>query len=90
MSKRAKEFALEAYPLEVFKGSMCDRFRSLIALGYEHAEKDLALTWEDIKAIVTIADSMLTNTAWDAIDWPDEQKYYEEVLRRFNEQYRKK
>lgn len=44
------------------------------------------LTWEDVKAIVTIADSMLTHTAWDAIDWPDEQKYYEEVLRRFNEQ----
>lgn len=46
-------------------------------------------TWEDIKAIVTIADSMLTHTAWDAIDWPDEQKYYEEVLRRFNEQRKK-
>ena len=43
------------------------------------------LTWEDVKAIVTIADSMLTHTAWDAIDWPDEQKYYEEVLHRFNE-----
>ena len=52
--------------------------------GYKDAQKDLALTWEDIKAIVTIADSMLTHTAWDAIDWPDEQKYYEEVLRRFN------
>lgn len=47
------------------------------------------LTWEDVKAIVTIADSMLTHTAWDAIDWPDEQKYYEEVLRRFNEQRKK-
>lgn len=48
------------------------------------------LTWEDVKAIVTIADSMLTHTAWDAIDWPDEQKYYEEVLRRFNSQREKK
>ena len=47
------------------------------------------LTWEDVKAIVTIADSMLTHTAWDAIDWPDEQKYYEEVLCRFNEQKKK-
>ena len=57
--------------------------------GYRQAEKNLALTWEDVKAIVTIADSMLTHTAWDAIDWPDEQKYYEEVLRRFNEQKKK-
>lgn len=57
--------------------------------GYRQAEKDLALTLEDVKAIVTIADSMLTHTAWDAIDWPDEQKYYEEVLRRFNEQKKK-
>lgn len=48
------------------------------------------LTWEDVKAIVTISDSMLTHTAWDAIDWPDEQKYYEEVLHRFNEQREKK
>lgn len=54
MSKRAKEFALEAYPLEVFKGSMCDRFRSLIALGYEQAEKDLALTKEDVEALIEI------------------------------------
>ena len=53
--------------------------------GYKEAEKDLALTWEDVKKIVTIADSMLTHTAWDAVDWPDKQKYYEEVLRRFNE-----
>ena len=43
------------------------------------------LTWEDMKAIVNIADSMLTNTAWDEIDYPDERKYYDEVLRRFNE-----
>ena len=44
------------------------------------------LTWEDIRKIVVIADSMLTHTAWDDIFFPDEQAYYEEVLRRFNEQ----
>lgn len=43
-------------------------------------------TWQDMKAIVNIADSMLTHTAWDEIDYPDEQKYYEEVLDRFNKQ----
>lgn len=53
--------------------------------GYEQAKKDLALTLEDIESIVKIADSLLTGTAWDVIDWPDEQKYYEEVLKRFKE-----
>lgn len=57
--------------------------------GYKEAEKDLALTWEDVKKIVTIADSMLTHTAWDAVDWPDEQVYYQEVLKRFLEQRKK-
>ena len=56
---------------------------------YKEAEKDLALTWEDVKKIVTIADSMLTHTAWDAVDWPDEQVYYQEVLKRFLEQRKK-
>lgn len=67
-----------------------ESFRWGFEQGVDWAEEDLALTWEDIKAIVTIADSMLTHTAWDAIDWPDEQKYYEEVLRRFNSQREKK
>lgn len=91
---------MNAYPLPNFAG-MIGNDASIIASqstfkareyyieGYERAEQDLALTWKNIKAIVTIADSMLTNTAWDAIDWPDEQKYYEEVLRRFNEQREK-
>lgn len=94
MSKRAEEMALRAYPKHSVLiqparrgGYYADgHLRDGFIKGYEQAEKDLALTPEDIKAIVTIADSMLTHTAWDAIDWPDEQKYYEEVLRRFNEQ----
>lgn len=47
---------------------------------------DTALTWEDVKRIVEIADSMLTHTAWDDIDFPSEQAYYEEVLRRYKDQ----
>lgn len=43
------------------------------------------LTWDEVKTILQIADSMRTYTAWDEIDYPDEKKYYEEVLRRFNE-----
>ena len=51
---------------------------------YQKYQKE-KLTWEDVKKIVTIADSMLTHTAWDAVDWPDEQVYYQEVLKRFLE-----
>ena len=43
------------------------------------------LTWQDIKAIDGIIDSMLTYTAWDDVNWPDKQKFYEEVLKRYNE-----
>lgn len=99
MSKRAEEKALELFPIDMqmcidntgepYEADVNAPRRKYVAFGYEQAEKDLALTWEDVKAIVTIADSMLTHTAWDAIDWPDEQKYYEEVLRRFNEQKKK-
>ena len=86
---KATKIAIEKYPHGTFDGELGDSLRAACAIGYMQAEKDLALTREDIKAIVTIADSMLTHTAWDAIDWPDEQKYYEEVLRRFNEQRKK-
>ena len=48
-----------------------------VVCGYE-------LTWEDMRSVVEIADEMLTGTAWDAINWPEPKKYYEEVLRRFN------
>lgn len=86
---RAEQAARKAYPINKPK-IICKEAQKILqevySEGYEQAEQDLALTWEDIKAIVTIADSMITHTAWDAIDWPDEQKYYEEVLRRFNEQ----
>lgn len=47
------------------------------------------LTWEDIREIVTIADRMLPDTAWDQSafesQFQTEQMYYEEVLRRFKD-----
>ena len=55
--------------------------------GYEQAKQDTALIWEDIKAIVQIADSMLTPDTNDCIDhFGNEQTYYKEVLKRFNKQ----
>ena len=52
--------------------------------GYEQAEKDLALTWQDIAKIVTLADTILDRNpeVWK-IRGPE--AYYSEVLRIFNE-----
>ena len=51
--------------------------------GYKQAEKDLALTWEDIKMIFTIADNYDSEFNRPHIG---SDAYYKEVLRRFNEQ----
>ena len=48
--------------------------------GYHQAERDLELTWEDIKLIIDIVDSEnLKPHLFDEID-------YQEVLNRFNKQ----
>ena len=51
--------------------------------GYEQAEKELALTWEDMRKIHEICEDV-----WEP-NVEDEKPIYEEVLRRFNEQRRK-
>ena len=44
------------------------------------------LTWEDVKAIVNIADQLLDNAEMRiAVSNHSEKEYYEEVLKRFNE-----
>ena len=57
--------------------------------GYQQAEKDLALTWEDVKRIVEIADKLCPYTSKDIAEFQEnfqtEEAYYKEVLRRFNE-----
>ena len=57
--------------------------------GYEQAEKDLALTWEDMKTI----EQIIATSDWYDFEingklWSKE--FYEEVLRRFNEGKEKK
>ena len=43
------------------------------------------LTLDDIKEIVIVADSLLTHTAWDDINYPTEESYYTAVLNRLKE-----
>lgn len=97
MSKKSEEAALKAYPVKMTPlvyQDLIDQFggkteievntypRCLFQEGYEQAEKDLALTWEDIRLICEIDEDMRCHS-----DWPlrGEEVYYEEVLRRFHE-----
>lgn len=84
MSK-AEERALEAYPNEHFVDhTYAEMCRGFYEEGYEAAEKDLALTWEDIKTIVQIlADSDWYDFEINGNLWSKE--FYEEVLKRYLE-----
>lgn len=52
--------------------------------GYEQAEKDLALTWEDMRKIIRIDLEMIDDPEAHP-EWMEEQPFYEEMLRRFKE-----
>ena len=76
MSK-AEELSQSRYPTLAEKYAFID--------GYEQAEKDLELTWEDITSINNIVTEML-NECGDNILYDTEEKFCREVLKRFNEQ----
>ena len=52
--------------------------------GYEQAEKDLALTWEDMRKIISIDVEMIDDPEAHP-EWMEEQPFYEEMLKRFKE-----
>lgn len=72
--KRAREF---------FPGEDGNSLKTKLGflIGYNQAEKDLALTWEDIKLI----DSLIDDVALEETDAPIEY-LYQKVLNRFNKQ----
>jgi len=54
--------------------------------GYRQAGKDLALTWEDVNLI----DSILIDMQDEGVErYGGLRQYYEEALKRFNEQRKK-
>ena len=77
----AEKQAIKTYPAE--RGHMHDRpyQREGFIKGYEQAEKKLALTWQDMKVI----DQICHDVAFDDIGRQD-PIFYNEVLKRFNEQ----
>ena len=52
--------------------------------GKNDAEKDLALTWEDMRKIIRIDEEMMDDPEAHP-EWMEEQPFYEEMLRRFKE-----
>ena len=90
MSK-AEERALEAYPKSIVEQegiydiSSYDRNsleRKAFIKGYHQAEKDLALTWEDIHKIIDHWMCICSDFKWYNKPLKDA---FQEVLRRFNE-----
>lgn len=96
---RAEKAALVAYPdvespdwdnkPKIFFSQMA--FRNAYLQGYRQAEKDLVLTWEDMRTIIQMGLDMkfVSYTKLNTLE-KMEQSFYEDVLCKFNEQKGKK
>lgn len=94
MSKRAEEAALEAYPklkckrsdwveYQVKRGEdLNNSNREIFRKGYEQAEKDLALTWEDVQLLDFYAMECQVEES-KGRKFNSSQEFFEEVLQRF-------
>lgn len=62
--------------------------------GYHQAEKDLELTWKDIKIILDAENDILCecNSQKELVieTYPKEEDYYGEILKRFNKERKEK
>lgn len=101
MSKRAEEAANEIYKdgIELFgrrdkngnliihPETMVGILRNACQRGYEQAEKDFALTWEDLEMI----DHIMADVVDERFEGPTTvEEDYIEVLNRFNKSKEKK
>lgn len=101
MSKRAEEYAVKIHDTAIKEGEKYAKshggsiieeicygwgFKAGAIKGYESAEKDLALSWEDIWTIVHTYLEVDRETKEDR----DPILFCEETLRRFNETREKK
>ena len=83
---KAELAAYKAYPYETgTKGLICKNSRQIFIRGYEQAEKDLALTWQDIAKIDDMLREVENCIATSDLPTMGREEYYEEVLRRYNE-----
>ena len=91
MSK-AEDRAIEKYPIEMYEeeGWKCvdknTHKRQYFIEGYHQAEKDLALTWEDMLVIHKCIKDAMNYHLYKMMEGMKGQKVvYEEVLKRFKE-----
>ena len=84
MSK-AEEVAINKYPHNVYGGTLGDSLRAACMVGYHQAEKDLALTIEDIERIDIYLCGIRANksSAFTFRKLSDEQ--YQAVISRINQ-----
>ena len=82
---KAEERALEAYPNEHFVDhTYAEMCRGFYEEGYEQAEKDLALTWEDIKLVNRILWDLYSE-GYDCDSEEQDETRFKEALKRFKE-----
>ena len=91
MEDKAKQRALEKYPLlKTEIGDLNELPRIGYLAGYHQAEKDLKLSWEDLKLLQDISHKVFADVANGSVDfyqiYPNQQSFLEEVLNRFNKQ----
>ena len=77
---RAEQKALGAYPGRDVESL---EKQTIYEMGYEQAEKDLALTWKDMNKINHIIQAVIKETP--NYSYRDVKDFFGEVLRRFNE-----
>lgn len=83
---KATKVAVEKYTHGTFDGELGDSLRAACAVGYMQAQKDLALTWIDIRNILSIAREVEDEND----DCPLlKSELCDEILKRFNEQRKK-
>ena len=68
-----------------FKEFIKERADKLLSIARKQAEKDLTLTWEDMAKIDAIIMDVNNEFAIDVSKEISRQKFYEAVLKRFNE-----
>lgn len=73
---KAEQRALEKYPYDYPE-------RTGFRQGYERAEKDLALTWEDVQLLDLYAMECQVEES-NGRKFNSSQEFFEEVLQRFN------
>ena len=83
ITKRADEFAEREYECGADERAHLSKG---YYWGYKDAQKDLALTWEDVSILITIYEAGIDNgdyRRYNDAEWMKE--YSQDILRRFNE-----